>query len=294
MLKVVISSAGVALPALPDPADSQVQVWRDNDGAVTAYGHTVGGEHWMHFPELASFRFGNSADEVIAIARPSVQLDVIRDTYQRCVLPMVLQVLGQEALHASAVQMSPGVVAFCGTSQTGKSTIAYALRQRGYPLWADDIVAFQKSGRSIRALSLPFRSHLRPAPAAYFGHGRAEMLTPSDGAGADQFNRRPQPLAAICILMRAWDLADGVVVHRLPLSTAQAFPAVLAHGYCFSLHDVERKRRMMCRYLDLTARVPVFEIRFQDGLDNLPTILDSIERSINRPWRNEKPNRSCS
>ena len=55
---------------------------------------------------------------------------------------------------------------------------------------------------------------------------------------------------------------------------------MLAHAYCFSLQDIERKRLMMQHYLDLTVNVPVFEICFQAGLEKLPTILDSIEQVI--------------
>ena len=45
----------------------------------------------------------------------------------------------------------------------------------------------------------------------------------------------------------------------------------------FALHDGERKRRMINNYLELVARVPIFDIAFQPGLDKLPAILDAIE-----------------
>ena len=38
---------------------------------------------------------------------------------------------------------------------------------------------------------------------------------------------------------------------------------------------------MVQQYLDLTARVPVFAVHFESGLDKLPMILDTIERVIN-------------
>jgi hypothetical protein len=42
-------------------------------------------------------------------------------------------------LHASAIRVNNGCVLFCGTSGSGKSTIARSLMQRGYPLHTDDI-----------------------------------------------------------------------------------------------------------------------------------------------------------
>lgn len=47
----------------------------------------------------------------------------------------------QVVLHASAVRVGDGAVMFCGASGAGKSTIAAALGQRGYPLLNDDVCA---------------------------------------------------------------------------------------------------------------------------------------------------------
>ena len=67
-------------------------------------------------------------------------------------------------------------------------------------------------------------------------------------------------------------------IHRiLPI---HAFPAALTHAYCFSLEDMERKRRMMLAYLALVREVPVFTIRFSTGLEALPELLENIEQEI--------------
>jgi hypothetical protein len=44
-------------------------------------------------------------------------------------------------LHASAVRVNGKAVLFCGSSGEGKSTLAAALTQRGYPLITDDLCA---------------------------------------------------------------------------------------------------------------------------------------------------------
>ena len=49
-------------------------------------------------------------------------------------------------LHASAVRVGGKAVLFCGTSGAGKSTIAAALAQRGYPLITDDVCAIAAEG----------------------------------------------------------------------------------------------------------------------------------------------------
>jgi hypothetical protein len=280
-LKLTIVGADTAAPALPDVADPKVQVWRDHEERVCAYGHTVRGVHWMHLPGLASFRFGSGVDGVMAIPQPPIREDRIVDEYRRKVLPMALQALGQEVLHASAVLTQWGVVAMCATTKIGKSTTAFGLSQRGWPLWADDTVVFEKLDGGIKAIPLPFAVRLRPDAAALFDqHLRAASADPGWN-GADRMERGPAPLAALLLLNRSYDSEDAVVHTRRLLST-EAFTDVLTHAYYFRVQDAERKRRMMHQYLELVARVPVFEVRFRPGLKTLSVVLDGIGRVIDQ------------
>lgn len=273
MLKLTIIDATAPPPRL---AGEAVEVWRDDGGAVCAYGGTVDGRSWMHLPGLASFSFDGVSDEVIAVPDASVRPGLIVDAYQRSVLPLALQARDTEVLHASAVLAPCGVVALCAVSGTGKSTLAVGLSRRGYRLWGDDAVGFTSSGQHVKAIPMPFDIHLRPAAAAFFGCDPWGVPAASNGDTAEA--TRPVPLAMLWVLERAETPGSGVVVERLRPSAA--FPAVLKHAYCFSLRDLERKRRMTQQYLELTARVPVFLVRFQPGLERLSTLLDLIEQAL--------------
>ena len=75
------------------------------------------------------------------------------------VLGILLHQRGQVVLHASAVRVGGKAVLFCGASGTGKSTLAAALAQRGFPLVSDDLcavtagagaVAVQPDGRNLK------------------------------------------------------------------------------------------------------------------------------------------------
>lgn len=278
--KLIISDVDPA-PALPDAADPEVQVWRDLDGTVCGYGQTVDRVHWMHLPGLASFRFGGGEDRVTAIAHLPLREDQILDAYRRNVLPMVLQVRGQEVLHASAVLTPRGVVALCAVSKTGKSTTSFGLSQRGWPLWADDAVAFEMLDSGVRAIPLPFGIRLRPESAAFFDQVAVGANPSRNG---DRVEAEPVPLAALFLLNRAHEGNDKTAVQIHERSSAQAFTDVLAHAYYFSLRDVERNRSMMHHYLELVARVPVFEIRFRPGFETFPVVLDSIGRLLHRTF----------
>src|SRR5437868_7089772 len=85
----------------------------------------------------------------------------VETDYRRAVLPMALQAHGQEVIHASAVITEDGVVAFCGRSQTGKSTVAYGLHRRGYRVWADDTLVFDASAEFVQVIPYPHRLRIR-------------------------------------------------------------------------------------------------------------------------------------
>ena len=249
--------------AAPGPGAEEV-VWRDNDGHVAAYGSTTGYHHRMRMPGLATFAWRDGSDQVTA--RAAVERDAVFDAFQRCVLPMVLHTRGLQVLHASAVRSPDGVVALCARSGTGKSTLDYGLSRRpGRDLWADDAVAFDTGGPTVLALPLSFELHLRQASAAFFG---ADPIVAAQGAAS-----APAPLAAVLILERR-DEAD-IRIRRL--TDAEAFTAVLQHAYCFDLEGRPRRRETAERYLELSARVPVWAVSFRAGLDELPALLEQLE-----------------
>jgi len=266
---------------LLEKRDLAVQTWSDLHGGVFAHCYTQDDTDWIELPGLAEYGFSKTQEEVKAFFHPKVPDELVRETYRRSVLPMVLQASGTEVLHSSAVLMPQGVVALCGKSWSGKSTTAYALSQRGYSLWADDAVAFDTTAEQVLTTRLPFRIQLRPASRSFFG---TPCLTTNPATGTRAANDRPgqQPaaLSALCILKPLTSNEDLEVEIR-PLSASEAFPAILSHAYCFSLHDRERKRQMMQRYMDLTTRVPVIEIRYKPNLERITGLVDCIESCAN-------------
>jgi hypothetical protein len=276
MMKLSIKHAEAMVPPPVHALDPPVEIWRNHAGAIYAYGEILGEECWMHVPGLASFRFNRNSDEVTAAITHGVEEESVQDAYRRRILPMALQVRGSEILHASAISSAAGVTALCGASQIGKSTIAFGLNRRGYALWGDDALAFEISNGTALAVSLPFEIRLRPSAAEFFGdEAMANSLmaeTVADPPGIDT-----APLSSVCVLQRA-DHSTIPMVRRLPF--AEAFSTILGHACWFTIHDSNGKRRVIDHYLDLAAKTPVFHITFKPGLENLPAVLDAIERVV--------------
>jgi hypothetical protein len=276
-LEIVAARREPASLGPPNRADATTR--RDAAGGVVAYARASGERYWMDLPGLATFSFDGWSDHVVAAPHPGIAADAVAELYWHAALPLVVQARGGEVLHASGVLMPRGVVALCGASKSGKSTIAYGLHRRGHPLWADDAVAIEVTEPAITALPLPFDVRLRPATAALFGLGeRAARL--AGRHSSEPMGRAPAPLEAVCVLDRRRGAPGALLA---PLRASEAYPALLANAHCFSLEDQARKRLMLDRYLSLVARVPVMALAVPDGLEDLPAVLDALERAFGEP-----------
>lgn len=275
-MRLSIQRAGAT--AIP-PWESLAEPWRDHEGMIYAYGQVHENEHWIHMPGLASFRFSSHGDDIAVPVTNSEPDELLLEAYRRRVLPMAVQVRGREVLHASAIRGPAGVVTFCGTTQSGKSSIAFGLSQRGYPLWADDMVAFEVSDRGAVGVSLPFRPRLRKSAAELLAwNASAQTFPRPDDTPAGSHK---SPLAIVCVLRKDAAASSPVAVRRL--SSANAFATVLDHACCFLPQAAERKRLMVRHYLELVAVTPIYEVCFQPGLTSFPLILDAVERLIDAP-----------
>jgi hypothetical protein len=283
MLDLRVGSIGLR-PLSALPVENALQVWRDASDRLVAYAWAADGWSWIGWPGVAAFRFRAGVPDVTAHPDGSVETNVIHDVFRRVILPIALQAAGFEALHASGVVRGSGALLFCARSRTGKSTLAYALSQRGCRQLADDTAVLDFSPSGVRVVSLPFE----PRVDALLGANPEPMAGNSPPAG---FEAERFPLTAIFLLHRESDPNGTAAARATVLPPTRAFPAVLAHAHCFDLAGRASRGRLLGRYLDLTAVVPVFDLRFQPGLDRLPAVLDAIVDAVpsERPWTSRAP-----
>jgi hypothetical protein len=247
-------------------------VQRDPTGSPLAIGSVEDGEYRIRFPNLATFAFRPGEGEVRVASAPTTPRRVIEDLFRTAALPLMLQAEGYEAIHASAVQIPKGVVAFCGFSGAGKTTVAYGLARRGHGMWADDavIVSMPDADRNVLTSSrLPHTINLRPESRRFFGLEQdADVAVGTAKSDEDQ-------LVAVVVLSP--DAHATLQTTLLPLDAA--LTAVLPHAYCFFAEE-GREQKTVTAYLDLVARVPVFRLRFPNGFARFDAALDAIETRI--------------
>lgn len=264
-----------------DASHPSVHVWCDRHGTVRAHSHTVGDRCWLHLFGTASYSFDPSGRDVVAHPEQDVSDDMVRDVYRRTIVPMILQVQGHEVLHASAVLLRQRLVAFCGISETGKSTFAYGLsRMQDCLLWTDDAVVFRHYEFGFGAVPLPFSTRLRERSARYFGENQSIRRAVGDW---DQFDGRlgaPVPVAAVCGLIRDTQLAAGRVTAIRRLRPDEALVYAFTNANCFSFEDPVRKKETLEQYLAFTTRIPFYEIRFRPGFEFLDQVLEDVATTL--------------
>jgi hypothetical protein len=233
----------------PPPSDARVERWDPAPGsrAVPVLAWRAGECLNFQFGGFARYRFDPAAHLCSATAFAGASEGQMIDTYQRAVLPMILQQRGVEVMHASAIDTNPGVVAFAAPSGTGKTTLAaHFAANENFEVWADDAVAWTVEKGAIVSHWLPFLLRVGSDASAYVPL-------------ADR-SRKQRPLAAIVVMERSGALAEPGLT-RIARSS-EALSCLLPHAYCFSAAEKAANKSLISNHLSLIASVPVYRLAF--------------------------------
>jgi hypothetical protein len=263
------SSIGLTLTPVPQleipPESHAVASWSDEHGVAFATAWADGSDRWIDWPGVGRFAFGPGSTTIRVY--PLRPLDEVRDLFDRVLQPVVLQALGRQALHGSAVLGTGGVLAFCGCGRSGKSTLAYALGAHGFQQIADDAVLIDSIGIGVSVRALPFVPQLREASRRHFGQAHTCASSPP---------HRDLPVAAlrgIFILEQnpamPWPLAE-----RLP--PVAAFAVLLPHAHCFDQRPSLQAAPLVDDYLRIVERVPVFRVSYAPSFAALDALVQSV------------------
>jgi hypothetical protein len=219
------------------------------------------GSYLLRFEDLAEFRVDRKGTEIHCPRHSQVPQDTLRHLLLNQVIPMVLNLRGQEALHASAIATPEGAVAFCGPSGAGKSTLAAIFQQGGTPLLTDDCLALSEEPAGVRVApgypglrlwknvvrDLNWDHHARHNVAHYTSKRRVDVER-----GPETYCSSPQILRAIYVLAESSQVSreDGFKIETL--TPKEQLIALLS--YCFRLDITDRA--MLARQFLFFARIP--------------------------------------
>jgi hypothetical protein len=225
------------------------------DGCFVRFQPGMAGDHRLAYGEQAAFHISPGADTLLC-----APADPADPAWKRFLLDTglwsVSLLRGYEALHASAVELPEGVVAFVAEMGGGKTSLAADFVRSGNPLFADDVVALRPADGEVRAYPGPPLMNL---PLEQPETGPAEigtvLATFDDEAWVAVANRAngPRPLAAVYLLHRRAGLEDAVE------GVAPNVLDLLPHSIGFH-HLRGRRRTRFEAFAELAASVPVFKL----------------------------------
>ena len=98
---------------------------------------------------------------------PGIADDIIRPGILGPIFSVMLRQRGLLAIHASCVEINGEAVGFIGNSGWGKSTLANAFYNQGYPLLTDDVMAIQvNEANEKHPITFPAYPYVKLLPAA--------------------------------------------------------------------------------------------------------------------------------
>lgn len=164
-------------------------------------------------------------------------------------------------LHGSAIEAHGGAFVFLGLSGSGKSTVAAALRQRGYRVLTDDVCVVRAGARGVLEAQ-PGLPQLKLWADALATLEIPAQPLPRVGAGLDKramrvrsgFATRARPLTRLYILQPA----ETAHVELAPLSGSRKFTVLLEHTYRFSyLEGLGTRATHFQHAIDVARSMPI-------------------------------------
>ncbi len=263
--------SSIALPELcPARADDAPNVWIEHgvtagwpSDAATSHLDVVDGAVVLTVPQVARFTI-TGGSRIVVDADCGAPAESIRLFLLGSAMGILLHQRGVVPLHANAIVMDGGAIAFLGPSGAGKSTLAAAFLDAGHAILADDVCALaQRDGTHV---VLPGVPRLKLWRDALQNSGRESSDYARVLGTADKFSvptakpalAEAAPLCALFILVR--DDESDLAINRL--SGMDAFRAVVENIYRGSaLEQIGGSTAWLAICSDLVDRIPIFEFR---------------------------------
>ena len=234
-----------------------------------------------------ALRFTGAGDFLIGTERieaylEGARLDLAELRFLGPVMSYWFERQGLPTLHASAVALNGRAVAFLSRHGGGKSGLAAAMIQAGFPLLTDDLLVLEERETGWEARPAYPEMRMWPDEAAHFvGPPEALPLVQADSekrrvaigeGGFGSFLDASAPLACIYLASRRPEGDGGIEIQ--PVSRSEALIELVRHS--FSARLVEAAGLQPAR-LDRLARlvraVPVRRLVYPSGFDRLPEVV---------------------
>jgi hypothetical protein len=174
-------------------------------------------------------------------------------------IALALSQRGWFVLHGSACEVGGRLVAVCGHSGAGKSTMAAMFAAAGARAFADDIVPLMVEHASVVGVAGPTLAKLGPVPREATPFLR-EVGPEAIGAKTLCAWRHAAAPGDRAGLAAVFVLEDAEVVDLTPLRGQEAVRELLRHSFCLTTAGVRRQAGQLQAAVAVAAAVPVIRL----------------------------------
>jgi hypothetical protein len=238
-------------------------------------------EYLLHLP-ICSY-YVKDGNQITIDLKPDADDKSVRLFLLTNAMAAILQQRNKVALHAGAVVTEKGLIIISGDSGAGKSTTISALQQKGYKVFADDVVVLEEDahGAVIAYASYP-TIKLWEDSLDKLGVGELseeaklrEHVSKYRVHFHEDFIREPLPVTRVFVLKKNETLSAPSIK---PLTGVQSFVDLYAQLYRTSQINSAEKRNLLFNSIsNLAGKIPVHLIERPIEGNSIENVLALIE-----------------
>jgi len=256
---------------------------RAQDGKIFNSFARIGSKYFIRMHGAADFEISKNGSQVFYHSKTACsQADIVAHLLS-FVIPFALTLKGREILHASAVRIGRGAVAFVGTQGSGKSTLAAAFARHSFKVISDDALPLLFKNKNAHAVpSFPEIRLYEHTIDGIWGRGvgskfQKAFLKKRTTLG-NRFCSEPIPLKAIFMI-------DSVPkqkkrIHFVSLGPTQAWMSLVENSYRLDFSNPRRLHREMDTFAQLLSQVPVKRLHYPRSMKSLSRVIKTIIREV--------------
>lgn len=234
---------------------------------------------------------GATGAEIRFAACANAPVDLVRADVLSRVLSVAMHTQDVLALHASAVALPEGAIAFLAPKGFGKSTIALSLAQRGAAFVTDDVLPVRVRDRctvhpGVQSVRLRSDSALRLINDHDTTRQGIDGKRIVDRLPSEIVASGPAPLIAIYLLSPTPNVNGTPVVARSRLSPRRAVQELLRHAKIGALLGGSEAPRVLQQAANIASVVPAYLLEIAHDLHRLSDAVVTIA-----DWHGASPSR---
>ena len=259
--------------------------WQTPEGGLWSQFYRTGSGYLLRFRQMADFLVSDDGQDVECFPTPDVTDEVSRHLYLNQVRLLVLSKLGKLVLHAGAIEIDAGGVAFVGPSGAGKSTLTASFSTSGYRFLTDDGLVLEPAGDHAGYVMMPGQPAIRlwdDSSSALVGSShslsqplpyttKTRLLAAHEGGGAERgpaFCDQPCSLGALYFL----GSEDTEAVSIRPLDKTEALVELTRSSFLLDVAEAQARASQferLCRLIDAT---PSYRLDYPRRFDALAQV----------------------